>query len=924
MDAEWIKSPTARRILMHWGDPRPAWLWSHDGTTLLWRNPTARYFYGRIKKSGLKLAPEAVPIKGQIARLIRLGAEGRSSLSRIQFLAGDRPVSTTCSCTPLALPDGEVAMLLVGVDPIDPELLDAPQEFVRDRMAEALFPAGADYLLIDDGQVRGGSPHALSAYAQDIEEHGLNGLPEGGDGTMTFGGEVVHVTRLRASSQDAVLLMFSGGTNAGRIAEIRAEEGLEAERANDTAEPMLPMGLPPLEPSDERSAQPLQEPMLVPPSSDRSLTSLFDRLADDAGLYTSLTAADEIFTGAPPDANAAEAPPETLLPVNATMSDVAEGAAETIEAPVEEPAPDYEHGLVGDIIEYADDPEADEPDAGDNATEISQWQIAGRGFYAYEADEPTDPPAEPIVPPDVAVPPADSDKVSRYNFEELGRILTDRVAGEAPVEIDPPIPPLPAPPQQLRPARVAGPDAVINLNAETLVLNRLPLGILLFRDQQVLFANRALVELLGHESVEQLRAAGIAAIFPATSVSEAGPVTQLLRRDGTMLPVGARLQSVTWQGKPALMLSAAVAEQRTGHEGAVRAFAEIAADARGEGFVQTDRNGVVTLVSAHGRVLLGATETDLTGRPLTALIAASEIDALRKFLDRPARFAETARPSLLTHTVEPGVDLVVFAEGQAGIVTGYFGMLRKTTAAAPVAKVTEDELEPSMLARLSRGIRRPLNTIVGFADLIRSSAFGAIENQRYVEYARDIKTAGSEIAALVDELDDFARLKDGRYAPRPSDVDLAALLESCMIRVKGQAGNARVLVRSAISEQLPRIRADRASLGQAVLNLLASAIDQTPVGGSVILSAQWQDDGGIAVHVRDGAQLAADMGERFVVFRDGVGRDGEVLAPVRSSVGLALTRSLLAVNACSLSVDPTAGTGTLFSLVIPAELIVRT
>ena len=67
VDAEWIKSPTARRILMHWADPRPAWLWSHDGSTLLWRNRAARYFNGRIKKHGLKLAPEAVPIKGQVA-----------------------------------------------------------------------------------------------------------------------------------------------------------------------------------------------------------------------------------------------------------------------------------------------------------------------------------------------------------------------------------------------------------------------------------------------------------------------------------------------------------------------------------------------------------------------------------------------------------------------------------------------------------------------------------------------------------------------------------------------------------------------------------------------------------------------------------------------------------------------------------------
>jgi len=73
--------------------------------------------------------------------------------------------------------------------------------------------------------------------------------------------------------------------------------------------------------------------------------------------------------------------------------------------------------------------------------------------------------------------------------------------------------------------------------------------------------------------------------------------------------------------------------------------------------------------------------------------------------------------------------------------------------------------------------------------------------------------------------------------------------------------------------------------------------------------------------VRDSAERVIDMSERFVVFRDGLGRDGEVLAPVRSSVGLALTRSLLAVNACSLSVDPTSGVGTLFSLVIPAEAI---
>jgi signal transduction histidine kinase len=455
----------------------------------------------------------------------------------------------------------------------------------------------------------------------------------------------------------------------------------------------------------------------------------------------------------------------------------------------------------------------------------------------------------------------------------------------------------------------------------------LPLGILVFRDQQVLFANRAITEMIGYESVERLRAAGLASIFPAASddMPEAGPINHLVQRDGTLVPVTARLQSVSWQGRPALMLSASTTEVRTGHEGAVRAFAEALAEAREDGFFDAARNGTLGTVSPQAALLLEKSAAQLLGKPLSALIDAADQQALKAFLERPARFAETARPVLAARGAVPGTDVMLFAQGQAGIVTGYFGFVHRREAlpALPRPAGQAAPIDNGLLGRLSRGIRRPLNTIIGFSDLIGSEAFGAVGNERYAEYARDIKTAGQEVAALVDELDDFARLRDGRYAPRPSDVDLVTLLDSCVLRVRGQANLKRVLVRSAVSEHLPRIRADRASLAQAVLNLLASAIDQTPAGGSVVLSAQREDDGSISVSVRDSAAREADPSERFVVFRDGLGRDGQRLGPVRSSVGLALTRALLTVNACSLSVDPAGSVGTLFSLTIPAEAVTR-
>jgi signal transduction histidine kinase len=312
----------------------------------------------------------------------------------------------------------------------------------------------------------------------------------------------------------------------------------------------------------------------------------------------------------------------------------------------------------------------------------------------------------------------------------------------------------------------------------------------------------------------------------------------------------------------------------------------------------------------------------LEGKSLSTLVAGTEVASLRDFLERPARFAETERPSLSLRSLSGSAEIVLFAQGQAGVITGYFGFVRGRDA-APARLAAAAEIDPALLARISRGVRRPLNTIIGFADLIRSEAFGALENDRYEAYAQDITTAGQEIAALVDELDDYARLRDGRYLPQRTSIDLTSLLESCVVRIRKQASGARVIVRNAISESLPRVTADRASLAQAVLNLLASAIDQTPSGGGVVISAQLEDDGGIAIHVRDSSTNAVDMAERFVVFRDGTGRDGRAMVPVRSSIGLALTRSLLAVNAFSLSVDPAGEQGMLFTLIVPADLVER-
>ena len=763
-------------MLQHDADPRPAWLWSQDGQKLIWHNGAAALFLAKLKKHGLKLAPLAIPIKGQVARNIRLGSTGRSSLARIQFLAGEKPTSSTCATTPLIWQDEQPALLIVGVDPIDPDLLAAADEQQRDEQTPEFAPVAA-------------APDQIAAIIE-ADDHAYQ-------------------------------------------RELESWRSAEQEQAFEPAEPA--------------TADAVVEPEPVAPQLFRVTGQNFVRDAEEQ-------------TDAEADLSDLERLDEAFIPEESVPEELNQPEAPAVDAEME-----AVRAALADI-----EPERRAPDI--------------------EAVE----------------------RVSRYNFDELSRILNDRVGETAPVA---------STPMPIHPPATTG--ALVNLGGETLVLNRLPLGILVFRDQQILFANRAITEMVGYDSVAHLREAGLAAMFPAAGPEgqQAGPVNHLVQRDGTLVPVTARLQSMSWQGRPALMLSASATEVRTGHEAAVRAFAESFADTRGDGFFETNRAGVISAINGKAATLLGADIAGLTGKTLSTIIAPKDGPALREFLERPARFAETARPCVTLRGAGTGAEVQVFAQGQAGTVTGYFGFVHPRERLASVQIGGPNEVDPALLARISRGVRRPLNTIIGFSDMIRSEAFGALGNERYEGYAEDIAKAGHEITALVDELDDFTRLREGRYLPQRASIDLTSLLESCVVRIRHQASSARVIVRNGISENLPKVTADRASLAQAVLNLLASAIDQTPSGGAVVISAQRVDDGGIAIHVRDSSTNAVDLAERFVVFRDGTGRDGQMLAPVRSSVGLALTRSLLAVNAFSLSVDPAGAQGLLFSLLIPADLV---
>ncbi len=869
MSSDWIRSVSAGAIFSRMAERRPAWLWTPDGETLIWRNPAARLFMAKRKKHKSRQPKEAIPIKGQVRRLMRLGTLGLPSLARVRFLIGQKPVSATCTCIPLHLESGEQALLIVGVEKIEKSLfrnLELP-----DPIASSLFENHNEHLFFDEkGRVFSGSEHAL-------HEWGSKTFKPGGKWRAVLdAGETGFGLALRE-------------TNSSR-SDVRPSDKAEGAIAPDISEQKT---------KTKKTGKHGPVRVKSKSTSKKQLSGLLDQLADRPSLFAPL--------GLEVDGTEQTTPTETANALPGAES----GTLETENTP---------------------------------SQNSDQWRVTGRGFIAKKnqsIENKTSPlsaaetgntdktpvevtnksGSEPIYDRDV-------DRVARYNFDELSRLLKDRVDrdGEAPEKT--PLPPEPLSRKvvaQTETAKHKGTsDKTIKLSEELLVLNRLPVGILIFRNQSILFANRALADIMGSPSIARLREGGLDAIFPKIDDESAilGPVAHLLDMNGQEVPVRARLQTIVWQGRPALMLSAQRdSSLNTDGELNIKAFVRAQAAAQNEGYFEADGRGIITQVSKLAAQLLEKTPSELVGKTLRELTDERAQKKLAYFLAQPAKFAETARPNIRIQAMRPLVEINLFTQGRAGLVSGYFGTVGKTARPAKPASGSDNRADIDMLKRLSREIRRPLNSIVGFSELVQSEAFGKQENQRYREYARDIKSAGLEISRLVDEIDEYVRLESEDKFAEALDFNLGELLDECLRLVRRQANHQQVFVRSAISEDIRSVSADRATMRQAILNLLASAIDQSPPGGKVILSAQVEPDGSVGVHVRNSDTHPGESEDRFVVFREGDTKRRESAVPLKSSMGLTLTRSLLAVNECSLSIDPSAGTGTLMTLVIPAERI---
>ncbi len=129
--------------------------------------------------------------------------------------------------------------------------------------------------------------------------------------------------------------------------------------------------------------------------------------------------------------------------------------------------------------------------------------------------------------------------------------------------------------------------------------------------------------------------------------------------------------------------------------------------------------------------------------------------------------------------------------------------------------------------------------------------FGPMANERYRDYVKDIHASGGHLISLINDLLDLSKIEAGKLELTFDKVSLNDLAQQCVALMQPQANRERIIIRTSLPPALPQIVADARSVRQIVLNLLSNSIKFTEAGGQVIVSTALNDNGDVALRVRD-------------------------------------------------------------------------
>ncbi len=246
------------------------------------------------------------------------------------------------------------------------------------------------------------------------------------------------------------------------------------------------------------------------------------------------------------------------------------------------------------------------------------------------------------------------------------------------------------------------------------------------------------------------------------------------------------------------------------------------------GLIISDETGKINRINEATANLLKISTPNLIGHHLTTLTSNPNwqiaVEKLISASENPISTNLNINQNIIKATISPITD-------PNHQVNGYIILLYDATA-----EFEHQQSRDEFVASLSQELRTPMTSIAGYMDLLSSESVGVLEDMQR-KFLQRINANIERMNGMLDDLVGVTTIDAGRLDLAPAQLNMAEAIEDAIIGAKAQIQEKDIQIQLNLPDKIPPVEADPYWIQQILQNLLSNAIQSTPVGGLINVSA---------------------------------------------------------------------------------------
>jgi signal transduction histidine kinase len=229
-----------------------------------------------------------------------------------------------------------------------------------------------------------------------------------------------------------------------------------------------------------------------------------------------------------------------------------------------------------------------------------------------------------------------------------------------------------------------------------------------------------------------------------------------------------------------------------------------------------------------------------------------------------------------------------------------------------------DQAKSEFLANMSHDLRTPLNSTIGFSELLKQGVAGAL-SEKQNHYVNNILTSSQFLLTLINDILDLSKIEAGKIELAPEKMSVPLIVNETISLLKENAIKHKVLLKTEFDPELEFIDADKQRFKQILFNLLSNALKFSKEEGGTATIITKKEGDMVKISVSDtGIGIKEEnFGRLLRKFEQLDSKSGKKYGG--TGLGLVISKYLVEMQGGKIWAESRYGEGSTFTFILPIK-----